>query len=83
MAGHEFCALPRFEQLRRPGAWLAHSPQVGAGGVLSPPPSQPLGFPCGSGGTVSGVPHVPSGELTSGCDPPGGCQPSRIPGSLG
>ena len=32
---------------------------------------------------VSAVPRVSSGELTSGCDPPGGCQPSRIPGRLG
>ena len=31
----------------------------------------------------SGVTCVSSGELISGCDPPGGCQPSRIPGSLG
>ena len=31
----------------------------------------------------SGVPCVSSGELISGCDPPGGCQPSRIPRSLG
>ena len=27
--GPVFCALPRSEQLRRPGAWQAHSPQVG------------------------------------------------------
>ena len=27
---------------------------------------------------ISGVPCVSSGELTSGCNPPGGCQPSRI-----
>ena len=33
--------------------------------------------------TVSGVPCVSSGELISGCDPPGGCQPSRISGRLG
>ena len=33
--------------------------------------------------TFSGVPCVSSGELISGCDPPGGCRPSRIPGSLG
>ena len=33
--------------------------------------------------TVSGVPCVSSGELISGCDPPGGCQPSRIPGRCG
>ena len=30
------------KQLRRPGAWLAHSPQVQC--VLSPPQSQPLSF---------------------------------------
>ena len=33
--------------------------------------------------TFSGVPCVSSGELISGCNPPGGCQPSRIPRSLG
>ena len=32
---------------------------------------------------VSGVPCVSSGELISGCDPPDGCQLSRIPGRLG
>ena len=36
---------------------------------------------CGS--AVSDVPCVSSGELVSGCDPPGGCQPSRSPGRLG
>jgi len=41
--GPVFCALPRSEQLRRPGAWLVHSPQVGQCD-LSPPWSQPLGF---------------------------------------
>ena len=35
-----------------------------------------------SGSTVSGVLCVSSGELISGCDPPGRCQPSRIPGRL-
>ena len=34
--------------------------------------SQPLSFP--------GVPCVSSGELISGCDTPGRCEPSRIPG---
>ena len=38
--GPVVCALPRSEQLRRPGAWPAQSPQVRC--VLSPPPSQPL-----------------------------------------
>ena len=41
--GPPFCALPRSEQLRRPGAWQVHIPQVGRC-VLSPPWSQPLGF---------------------------------------
>ena len=30
----------------------------------------------------SGAPCVSSGELVSSCDPPGGCKPSRISGSL-
>ena len=33
--------------------------------------------------TISGVLCVSSRELISGCDPPGRCQPSRIPGRLG
>ena len=33
--------------------------------------------------TFSDVPCVCSGELISGCEPPGGCRPSRIPRSLG
>ena len=36
-----------------------------------------------NGHTFSGVPCVSSGELISGCDPPGGCRPSRNPKSLG
>ena len=42
-AGPAFCALPGSEQLRRPGASRAHSPQVGRC-VSSPPRSRPLGF---------------------------------------
>ena len=41
--GPVFCALPKSKQLRRPGAWQAHSPQVGWC-ILSPLLSQPLGF---------------------------------------
>ena len=37
--GPVLCALPRSEQLRRPGAWQEHSPWVG-GCILSLPPSQ-------------------------------------------
>ena len=46
-------------------------------------PSQLLGFLSVQWEHVSGVLCVSSGELISGCHPPGGCQPSRIPGRLG
>ena len=69
--GPAFCALPRSEQLRQPGAWRTHSAQMGAVFYRFSHPS------------LSGVPCVSSGELISGCDPPCGCQPSRIPVSLG
>ena len=36
-----------------------------------------------NGSAISGVLCVSSGTLISGCDPPDGCQPSRIPGRLG
>ena len=77
--GPAFCALPRSEQLRRSGAWPAHTPQVRR--ILSSPRPSPLASWVHSG--VSGVPCVSSGELISGCDLSDGCQPSRIPGRLG
>ena len=46
-------------------------------------PSQLLGVLSVQWEHVSGVLCVSSGELISGCHPPGGCQPSRIPGRLG
>ena len=43
-----------------------------------------LSFPgVQQGQPLSGVPCVSSGELISGCEPPGGYQPSRFPGKLG
>ena len=51
--------------------------------ILSPPPSQPFSFLGGTITPISGVPCVSSGDLISGCDPPGRCQPSRIPRTLG
>ena len=77
--GPAFCALPRPEQLRRPGAWRAHTPQVRC--VLSPP--RPSHLVSWVRSCVSGVPCVSSGELISDCDLPDGCQPSRIPRRLG
>ena len=43
LVGPAFCARPRSEQLRWPGAWQAQSPPV-EGCDLSPYLSQPLGF---------------------------------------
>ena len=80
--GPAFCAVPRSEQLRQPGAWWAHSPQVCGASYRPPCPSCLVSRVC-SGSAVSGVLCVSSGELISGCDPPGRCQPSRIPGKLG
>ena len=60
------------------------SPGLGGGdGVLRlPRPSRSVSW-VHSKSAVSAVLCVSSGELISGCDPPGGCQPSRIPGRLG
>ena len=57
-------------------------PQVGGPSYRLPCPSCSV-FGVYSGHTFSGVPWVSSGELISGCNPPGRCQPSRIPRSLG
>ena len=47
-----------------------------------PSPSCLVSWVC-SRRSISGVPRVSSGELISGCDPPGGCELSRIPGRCG
>ena len=45
-------------------------------------PGQPLGFLGVPWSAISAAPCVSSGELVSGCDPPGGCQLSRISEAL-
>ena len=80
--GPMLCAFPRSEQLRGPGAWGMHSPQVGSASYHLPSPSSLVSWVhCES--AISGVLCVSSGKLISGCDPPGGCRPSRIPRRLG
>ena len=79
--GHAFCALPRSEQLRWPGAWRVHSPEVGSSSYHIPHPSHSISW-VHSRSAISGVLCVSSGELISGCDPPGGCPLSMIPGRL-
>ena len=75
LVGPVFCALPRSEQLRRPGAWRAHSPEVVRASYHLHGPSHSISW-------VAAGTCVSSGELISGCDPPSRCQLSRIPGSL-
>ena len=73
--GPVFCALPGSKQLRRPGAWRAHSPEVVRASYHLHGPSHSISW-------VAAGTCVSSGELISGCDPPSRCQLSRIPGSL-
>ena len=77
LVGHAFCVLPRFEQLRQPGTWRSHSPQVGGASYHLPIPSPSVSW-VRCRGAISVVPCVSSGELIS-----PRCQPSRIPGRLG
>ena len=70
---------PRFVPF--PGPSSSGDQVLGASYRL-PHPSHSVSWVC-IGSTISGVPCISSGELISGCDPPGRCQPSRIPGRLG
>ena len=79
--GPVFSALPRSEQLRRPGAWRALSPQVGSLSYHLPGPRHSVSW-VAVGVPFSSVPYVSSGELISGCNPPGRCQLFRIPESM-
>ena len=75
--GHVFHALPKSEPLRSPGSWRAHCLRCAMCLNHLPGPGHWVSW-VRHGSTISGVPCVSSGELISGCDPPGGCQPSRI-----
>ena len=57
-------------------------PRWGGASYHLPCPSRLVSW-VAAGAPISGVLCVSSGELISGCDPPGRCQPSRIPRSLG
>ena len=80
LVGPAFCALPRSEQHRWPGAWRAHS-QFGSASYLLPSPRHSVSW-VHHESTVSGVPCVSFGGLISDCHHPGGYQPFRIPGRL-
>ncbi|CAM9128151.1 unnamed protein product [Rangifer tarandus platyrhynchus] len=79
LVGCAFFALPRSKQLMQPGAWQVHCPRWAMHLSLLHSPSCSVSQVCHES-AVSGVPCVSSGELMSGCDTPGGCQLSRIPG---
>ena len=79
--GPAFCALPSSELLRRPCAWQMHCPRWPVHLNHLPSPSHLVSWVHPS--AFSGVLCVFSGELISGCDPPGRFQLSRIPGRLG
>ena len=66
--GPVFCALPRSEHLRRPGAWRAHSPQVGGTSYHLPYPSRSVSW-VRSKRSFSGVSCVSPGKLISDCNP--------------
>ena len=80
--GHAFFVLPRSEQLRQAGVCPTHCPRWSVHLNHLPGPSHLVSW-VHHESTVSGGPCVSSGELISGCNPPGRCQPSRIPGRLG
>ena len=63
LIGPAFCALSSSKQLCRPGAWQAHSLQVGGASYHLPGPSPSVSCMC-SGSAVSGVPCVSFGSLT-------------------
>ena len=79
---HAFCTLPRSEQLSWPGAWRVQCPRWAVHLNHLPGPGHLVPW-VRFKNAVSGVPCVSSGELISGCDPPGRCQTSRIPGRRG
>ena len=56
--------------------------QLGGTSYHLPSPGPSVSWVC-CRSAVSGVLCVSSGELISDCDPPGRCQPFRIPGRLG
>ena len=74
--GHLFCALPRSKQLSMPGAWWPHCPGWAMHLNHLPSPRHFVSRVLHES-TASDVLCVSSGELISGCDPPGRCQPSR------
>ena len=73
-AGPAFCALPRSKQLGRPSGWRMHSSQLDGASYHLPSPSRSVSWVCSC---ISDVPCVSSGELISGCDPPGRWQDPR------
>ena len=66
----------------RPGVWRLHCPRWAVCLIHLPGPGCLVSQVC-SESTVPDMPCVSSGKLISGCDTPGRCQLSRIPGRHG
>ena len=81
-SGPVFCTLSSTKQLRHQVLSERTLPRRGGASHHLPRPSCLVSWVC-SGSTVSGVLCVSSGVLISSCNPPGGCQLSRVPGRLG
>ena len=81
-SGPVFCTLSSTKQLRHQVLSERTLPRRGGASHHLPRPSCLVPWVC-SGSTVSGVLCVSSGVLISSCNPPGGCQLSRVPGRLG
>ena len=67
--GLAFCALPRPKELTQPACLVSALSQV-CGASYHPGPSRSVSWACCKS-AISGVPCVSSGELISGCSPPG------------
>ena len=79
LIGRVFYMLPRSEQLRQPSHWRAHCPMWTM--CLNHFPILAARFPGFAARGTSQVCRV--FPLISGCNPPGRCQLSRIPGRCG
>ena len=82
LVGCVFCALPGFNMLRWPGTQQEQCLRWAVCLMHLPSPGCSVSW-MHHKGTVPGMLCVSSGELISGCDTPGGCEPSRIPGRCG
>ena len=81
LVGPAFCALSLVRETQAIGCLVGSLSQVYCASYHLPGPSRLISWVCHKS-AVSGMQCVSSGELISDCEPPGGCQLSRILGKL-